>query len=582
MQLKVQPSNSNLYPLSGFFLAGAQVTAWLEALQTSGLSLGQVVVYPLPGKQANSIWGCYIETQNLAQVKYQGLHTYAQSIEGLLVVPEHSQLFPKLSLAELQGLFKNGKTVYHPEVGFYELGEPVAWEELLAVPEEADVTVQIPEDPAFVPQRILSFRIKPSPEEESLAELEKPQYPDKDGLSDKPLSTLEKARLSLYKALKGGKAVGGSSSGAAEGITTGVGGAFGIFGGLLAGLGGLGQKWMDRMEQDMDDLENRNKKTLDKLMDMIKKDPEEGLKYAIPLDDNGTSRGDGNAPLWLTKLWGNLSFGAMSPGMGGAGGGGAVDLGDDYFKLREQYEQSAKELIALGKYEKAAFVYFQLLKDKVRAAQTLRDGKLYAKAANFYLKHLKDKQTAALCFEEGKMYDEAILLYQEIENYEKAGDLCMKVNRRKQAMHNYTQLANGYLEKRRYVKAALVYKDKMEQPEKGQAYLLQGWKEEADAVNCLQTYFSNIKETTEFKNALQQVYEHEVYTENQVLFLEVLRLQYPNREDAAKQLRDMAYEIVASEAHSDPYVLDKLSHFNASNKEFRKDVMRFRLYQKKK
>lgn len=575
MELRIEPSNSNYYPLSGFFMANSSVAYWVQELQAIGLTLQQVAVYPLPGQQANSIWGCYVEMHSEKPPKLIGLHSFAQAVEDLLIIPEQSQLFPKLSLQELQQLFKSGKTVYHPAIGFYQLEKALNWSDLVQPPQESEAILRIPEDPVFIPSRVRSFRVKPVALEESLKDLEKVLYPDKDALSDQPLTALEKAKLSLYKLLKGKE---GSDSGSASS------GGFGsVLGGILDGLGTLGQKWQQRMEQDMENLEERNKGNLEKLLEMLEKNPEEGLKYSIPLDEGGSSRGDGNAPLWLSKMWESLSLfdGISSAGAGGSTGGGSVNLGDDYFKLREKYEQTATALIAEGKYEKAAFVYFKLLKNLPKAAETLKQGKLYAEAAAFYLKHLKNKEAAALCYEEGNMFDEAILLYQELENYEKAGDLCMKVNRREQAMRNYTQLAHAYLGNDQYVKAALVYKYKMQQPEACQEFLLEGWQAQKDSVNCLKTYFSNVEDGDAFEKTLQNLYEQEVDADNRMMFLEVLKSQFPKRATSQPMVRNLAYEIVAKQALADPSVVSSLSFFNHENAAFHKDVVRFKLYQRK-
>jgi len=583
MELSLKLTGKNSYPTSGFLIKGASVRHWLNELQALHIVLEDVSAYALPGAKANTLWGCYVEMKDGRIPAHIGLNTYAQCAEGMVVLPEHCRLFPRIGRSELEQLFKGRKMLVHPDVGFFELESPISWTELLELPKEEFPEFQIPEDPVFIPRRVTSFRVKAKSPEEALEQMERAHFPKNKNLEDKPLNFLEKARLGLYK-LFGGKGSTTSTSKRKDGKSgdnpsdmPGL----GFLGSVLGFLGGIGSRFAEKMERDLDALERRNKKTMDKLLDMLKENPEQGLQYAIPLDEHGTSRGDGNMEFVLSKLWNSFSlFGGMGRGSG-IGSGGSVNLGDNFHTLRDQYEKTALELISQGKYEKAAFVYFKLLKNSVKAVEALKNGGLFAEAAAFYLKHLKDKLAAARCYEEGRMYEEAILLYEELKNYEKAGDLCMKANRKKQAMRNYQLLADVYMQEHKYVKGALVYKYKMQHPEAAQELLLEGWQKDFDAINCLELYLSNVEEDA-LDKVLPEVYQQEVDSENRRKFLEVLKKQFHKREATQALTRDMAYEVVAKEVSKDTGVVSDLKAFNSKDQEFSKDVFRFKLHQRKK
>lgn len=584
MELSIQLTGKNVYPVSGFLIKDGSVQSWLMDLEALEVKLEDVSVYALPGSEANTLWGCYVEVHQGEAPGQIGLNTYTQCAEGIAVIPEHCKLFPKLSRKELEQLFKGKRVLIHPEVGFFELEIPVNWAEQLAAPNEEPPALQIPENPLFIPSQIKSFRVKAKKPEDALEQMEKTHFPKNKNLEDKPLNLLEKARLGLYKVFGGNgsandtKPRNGGKSGEGDSGVPGL----GFLGAALGFLGSIGNRFAERMERDLDELERRNKKAMDKLLDMLKQNPEEGLQYAIPLDEQGTSRGDGNMEFALSKFWSSFSLFGGSASSSGRSLGGSINLGDNFNTLRDQYEKTASELIDQGKHEKAAFVYFKLLKNSYKAVETLKKGQLFAEAAAFYLKHLKDKPAAASCYEEGRMYEEAILLYEELKNYEKAGDLCMKANRKKQAMRNYQQLADEYMQEHKYVKGALVYKYKMQHPEASQQLLMQGWQYDIDAVNCLEMYLSNIEEEGEFGRILPEVYQQQVHPQNQRKFLEVLKMQFFKREASKTMIKDMAYEVVAEEVQKDADVVSELKAFNSKDQEFGKDVFRFKLHQRNK
>ncbi|RYZ26536.1 MAG: hypothetical protein EOP49_43325, partial [Sphingobacteriales bacterium] len=61
MQLELKPHKDNLFTAGGLLLQSTSVETWLEALQVLEVDLTKCRVYAIPGEQANSLWGCFVD-----------------------------------------------------------------------------------------------------------------------------------------------------------------------------------------------------------------------------------------------------------------------------------------------------------------------------------------------------------------------------------------------------------------------------------------------------------------------------------------------------------------------------------------
>src|SRR5262245_28647898 len=138
-------------------------------------------------------------------------------------------------------------------------------------------------------------------------------FPKQEELKDKPLSVWEKAKLFMYRQVfktdKPGKPSTTDSP-------------------LKAALKKIYKdedRWKS-MQQNYENLEERNKKHLDKLLDLLKKNPDEALKYAIPLDEQNTTRGGLNprGGFEFAQRWLNFSLFSEQSGRTTSG---SIDLG---------------------------------------------------------------------------------------------------------------------------------------------------------------------------------------------------------------------------------------------------------------
>lgn len=568
MQLSIKPHTKDTYPLSAVLIKGNNMHHWVKEIQFMKLDLLSLNTYILPGNTPNSIYGCLVVHKPEIKISDLRSHTRCQFIHGLLFIPEKSVLFPRITEAEAVRIFNSKLHIFHPEFGLAELEHTVDWNKYLAAPLVANAISKQPLESVTIPSLVKSFQVKAVSPEQALEELDQKAFPKSEKFDDKPLSSSEKRKLDTYKKyFKRTK----NANGEYEISTTP---AFERYSWWRNLFSKKDSTWKEDMVQEYEDLEYRNQKNIDKLLDLFEKNPDEALKYAIPLDEGGTNRGPDGGLLDFSKRWND--FGLWSQVNSTGGGGGSTIANEQYQKLQEQYRKAAEDLIRKKEYHKAAFIYLKLLKYPLLAAQTLENGKLYQDAASIYIKHLNDKNGAARCYESGNMILEAIEMHKDLNNHEKVGDLYVKLKRKGDAYKYYDMVADSYKQNGQYIKASLIYKYKMEDPMRGQDILLMGWCEGKDAYNCLNNYFANIPDVKLLHNQINQVYRNHVNDHNKEQFLQVMKLEYQKHKEIAAPIRELAYEIVVSRIDKNPGIAEELKAFNEKNTLLGKDLSRFR------
>lgn len=570
MELSIKPSPVNRYPLQGILIRDVSAEAWLRAIKAMSLQLSDIRLFPVPGITANSIWGCLVLCHEKIDQRLAGKHELCQLVTSKLLIPERSTLHPALSLHEVDKLFTQHVHIFHPEFGLAELAEELDLNLLLAEPELRSYHVTQPNKPVFIPGQVKSFQVKPLPPEEVLKQMEEHLFPQSEELPKEELTPMERARLSFYEFLYGKDASEKDKEGSVSTTGQGIGEKLGR---LLDAIIPQNSRLSERMQNDFEELRRRNQEEIDKLMELFKNNPEEALKYAVPLDEHGSVRGGESREFNLSKRWSDFSLAHMQVGSGS--GSGSIDLSEHYQKLQQQYNETAEDLIKKKEYHKAAFVYMKLLKNTHKAAETLEEGKLYQDAATIWLKHANNKQKAAECYEKGRMIDDAIDLYKELKQDEKVGDLYVSINKRKEADIHYELVVDDYRSRDQYLKASIVYREKMLNFAGSQYLLLEGWRKEKDAFNCLNHYLDNISDVKVLKQEIRHIYNGEITESNGPVFLQVIKYVHNKHKELEESVREMAYEIVASQMAHNKTIVNELKEFNKSDKEIHKDLHRF-------
>ena len=576
MQLEIKPSNFNSFPLAGLLLPGANMHSWMMHIQALQLPLSAIHVYPIPNILANSIWGCFIISENNFKNVDISNGMLCQLVHNRLYIPQYASLSPQIRLVEMEKIFANGNHIMHPEFGLVALDMPIDWTSVFNELPPVPTAVVKPAEASFVPSVLHKMEVKALPADEVLDAMKQNLFPQQQTMDDKPLSLIEKIKYHILKSLFSG---GESSSGTSSGSTS----APAKLPKWMEALGKMMDKWMpkenkwlNKLQQNLDELEKRNQSEMEKLMDMFRNNPDEALKYAIPLDEDGTNRGGNQGAFELSKRWNDFSLNRN----GNYGVGGSTTFQDDaYQKLRDQYTKTAQELVKHKQYEKAAFVYMKLLKNYYMAAQTLEEGTLFPEAAAIFLKHIQNKERAAQCYEKGNMTTEAIGLYKELKQHEKAGDLYLSIKDKKAAFKQYEIVIDEHTTSGRYVKASLLYRHKMDDTTSAQHLLMDGWRQEKDAFNCLNNYFQNIEDEKELEQAIDQVYINETNHKNKPVFLKALQHEHKKHPALQLRTREIAYEIISETASSVPSIVDELKGFNA-DPSLGQDASRYKLSNK--
>lgn len=578
MNLELFPSAQAAQNIVGFIIKSNSFQYWIHCLDQLGLNIHQANCYLLPGTVPNSIFGLYVQCNLSFNLKELSNVELVQSDHDLLIYPNYSKILPQYSLSELQKLVSSKTTLAHPEIGFFQLEEPINWLDYLSDVKFADVSIQIPEDDIFIPKTIKSFQLIKLNKKEELSKIENPDG-HKGPLKLKPLNSFEKIKLKLLKTIYKAKKKPDLNSG---------GNAFGSFSNkildqeetwlskLIQKFGSLKERIDQKLMIDMEKLEERNQKEVEKLLSLFKNNPIEALKYAIPLDDSGAERGGVLAEVMkLDMLRSNFSLFANNASTSQQGG--TVVIGNMFNKLSQQYEETAQQLIQQKDYQKAAFIYLKLLKNPYKAVEVLKQGAMFSEAASIYIKYLNDSKKAADCYEMAKMYQDAIDIYLNLKEHEKVGDLYVKLSNFKLANKHYNIVAEDYILNRQYIKAALVYRDKMNEAHKAEAYLLEAWEHNYDGPNCLKMYFSNSSDANELSVKIKNVEQNLVNASNEIQFLQVMKMVNKQANAPKKQINDIAYQIISKHAASQKSIVSELIHFNPQNTELLKDTLRYKL-----
>lgn len=259
----------------------------------------------------------------------------------------------------------------------------------------------------------------------------------------------------------------------------------------------------------------------------------------------------------------------------GAGGGNFYLENSLFDRIRSKYEELAEKYIAENDYKKAAKVYMNLLQDNYRGAKTLENGGFYNEAATVYLKKLKNKSDAANCYEKAKQYKKAIDLYKEMEQKEKVGDLYKEINDLKNAHIYYQMVTDDYISNNQMVKASLIYRKKMENPEAAQKILLKGWEEDKDAFNCLNNYFANILDVEKLQSEIQELYK-KTPAYKKITYLDAMKYEFRKDPDLESITRNIAYEIIAEKIGTRSEIVNELKYFNPDDETILKDISRFK------
>lgn len=555
----------------GVFVENSNVMSWIET--ASQLGLKSVKFFPVPGNEANSISGAILISSEINE-EQSTANANVYNVGGSFYLLSSSQLSPKLSESAIVERFGNTPHFFHPVYGLIELQEIKDWSSFIDL-KRKDVSIVQPELGPHFPNRLGEYFIREIEPEEVLKSLMEKSVPDRKSMDSKPLNPLEKLKLWTYGFILGKNKENGKGNSEGEGSSNLASDEIGDA--AIPKKKSWWQKKKEGMNTEFENLEERNNKELDKLMDMLKKNPDEALKYALPIDRSVATRGPEVGYTMQNRLKGGSLFGSgFGFGNGNGGGsGGSVNIGESKTDiLRRQYLDMAHKYTQDEDWEKASFVYMELLSDPHSAANVLKQGKKYEAAAAIYLSKCKLKMDAAECYEMGRFYGRSIDLYEELERQEKVGDLYTKMGNTPKAKIAYGKELTKLTDSNRYFDAGKISKNKLLDTGLARVYYMKGWERGSRPNDCLDEYLDTYNFNGK-RGRINDLHEEKLDGKNAHRFLEVLKLQLDKNADLQNDIEVVAYETIARNSSRDKTIVSLLDSFNKS-KLVSKDVMRYK------
>lgn len=578
------------------FISSPKISDWLQLLSQWGVSYEQLECYAVPaGLSSPAPAGLFVIFPHHQMPDLSIIATPYQCMAQRLYIPAEATIVPDVLAHEWDDLLLYDRNFYHPRIGLvgFALKDQVKFRQLLATPELTSLDWQNAQAGTSPRPPLSSIQLNVPPISDFLVSL-------KSEIDTRPLGEIpgdgkeeesglkkdldELQRFLLKKLLgnnpdKGEEGTNKSSNRPRRNMSR-----YDNPGGTgstspLAGWLGKAGTWLN---QRLDDLEKHREKEIQRLLRMLDEDPDQALRYSIPLD--GPYKNRGTSPP-------SSRLGQRTPdfNMGKIGGGGKADfwnLDKHYFSLREKYQKMAKSRLEMGDYRKAAYIYAHLLGDFHAAANALKQGKYYREAAELYKEHLKNPSQAALCLEEGGLTLEAIEAYKELGKNEKVGDLYSSIEQSAKAKPYFEKAIAEQLRSDNYLQASKICQEKLEEPDRTKKLLLEGWKTSKQGDQCLLQYFEHLQAEAEdveidIEQQLNGIYQHHVPAHKKRDFVSILitlNRKHPHQPNVG---RDIAYEIISEQAVAgQPDLLPKLRNFVEHDPILQEDTSRF-LFKKK-
>lgn len=260
------------------------------------------------------------------------------------------------------------------------------------------------------------------------------------------------------------------------------------------------REWARRQTQA---LENARMNEIERLMKLLKENPEQGLRYALPVAGEEETRGYAATPSTRLSL--------RNPVLGKNGGGSLPadhwDLNQETrWKLHQQYRVLAEAESKAGRHDRAAYIYGSLLGMWGPAAKELSAAGKPIEAARICRTKLNQPVEAAGYLEKGGLLAEAALIFAEHRHHEKAGDLWNRLGQRDDAFREWLAAvkASGF----RWQAAPIIEK-KMGEPGWAASVLASGWPDTEEATECLKEHFQLLARCQADEESLLQVHRLE-------------------------------------------------------------------------
>jgi hypothetical protein len=485
---------------------------------------------------------------------------------------------PKEDLAKR--LNKELSYVWHPGIGLVAVSpeEILRFSELLLVPERFNSRWRKPESGLKYATRLTGLRALSLPGAEMVFEF------GRDGIGSEPIDLSEGAPETLAD---GERRESGAASGFFGKSVSWLFAALRMLGGgenesagtRQSGTPGGGRSTGGRSQSSSDPRELQ----LQRLLALLKKDPDQGLKYAIAFGRPGGgsfNRTDsGSSELGQNKV--DFDLAKLLDRSGGDVWNVSPKLGH---LLQQEYLHVATREISLGRYRRAAYIHGHLLDDLSAAARTLRAGNHLREAAVVYLNQLSDKRSALECFLEGKYWTEAMEVAESLQAFEEQGDISVARGESEQAAEYYRASIEQHLTGNRIPDAVRIARTKLQDPQRALEILMNGFNR-GNELLCLPLIFTCLGEERryeELKAWMLSVCEAPIAEEQPQIVAERLyelrqNFNEPGIRKTAKELlmKLISRRLPMSEEAQQIKLVDLLSKLASEDGLIRRDGMRY-------
>jgi tetratricopeptide (TPR) repeat protein len=263
------------------------------------------------------------------------------------------------------------------------------------------------------------------------------------------------------------------------------------------------EDWVDeKLGAASDRLSSARERALKKLLEELEKDPDQGLKHALPLASAGLHRGIAPPSSQLGSRDPNFDLGRV----GGGRSLDAWDVSSNYQQeLRRHYMELANREVQLGRHRRAAYIYAELLGDLSTAAIVLKNGGHAAEAALLYRDHLHRPLEAAGCFVEAGQYLEAVKLYEEGKRWDRLAALYRRMEDAEKAAAAFEIWIQELLRSDDPRQAAEILRNELKDRKRALEILEGAWPSSRQAVACIETALTLRAETGEHEESIRLV-----------------------------------------------------------------------------
>lgn len=568
---------------AAWFLPGNHPRDWIQEISQWNVSQMQLRLFLIPeSNQSRTPCGLLVTTDQ--PVRSQLGVPYGQLVSRLYL-PVEASLQPEVSQRELEQLLLPAYTwIWHPSAGLIACEKQDEY--TVADFFQNEITPQTDWDRVVpgiaITNQLRSISLIQFPDLDSLFQQEEQEIgSDKDSLDQLPKDPSESVFDRLPNPLKIPKAL------FAKGILS-------LTKNVPTRSHGA-PNWINHLEDwagkqlfsaFRPDQSKRNRE-IRRLLNLLGTNPDEGLKYALPMGGDAGHRGTASSGDTLGRRDLNIDF--TRPGAGGAADFWEVPY-ETQLELMNRYRELATREVQLGRYRRAAYIYAHLLGDYNAAAQTLKSGRQWREAAVLYKEKLHQPRSAAECLLEGGLWTEAIAEYEELKEFETVGDLYRKLDQEEEAVQAYRQTVETFHHQQQHTEAARILEEKIHSTDEAIAELESGWPHSSQSRLCLDRLFEIYHRHGLHEEARQKIdalADSKLTLSNRlplIQFLTQIRTSYPDRSVSAHAEENARVLISRSLDQADliqrKNLVSELGKLVPSDKLLQRDTSRY-LQQKK-